>query len=300
MNTELIEILESLKRLRASQGETGKAYGYALAIQAIQAYPHPIISDQEAVRIPGVNPSISREIDQFLSTGSLPDLDEATEKDRVIQLFMSVEKVGPVKAEKWYQAGYRTLEEIPASAATNAQRIGLRLHSELTQKIPRAEISQYQELLHQYFDPLQIQFQICGSYRRGKAESGDMDVLVIDQDSPDKQTMKRILEWPYLTDVLAGGSKKVLGVCRLPGPHLHRRIDFELVQSWEYPFALIYFTGPASFIVEMRDYCRSRGYRLNEKSLFDPEGQAILVDSEEELFQILGLQYLTPEERDSY
>lgn len=112
--------------------------------------------------------------------------------------------------------------------------------------------------------------------------------------------MRTILEWPYLTNTLASGPKKFLGVSKLPGCSRYRRIDIELVQPWEYPFAVVYFTGPASFNVKMRDYCRRYGLRLNEKSLLNINGQPVHVSSEEQLFQILGLEYLTPQQRDSY
>jgi len=297
MNAGIVSMLEQMMRLRLEQGETGKVHGYTRAIRAIQAYPYQITSAQQAVSIPGVGPSLSQRIGEFLTTGRVAELAGSEEKNRIIELFMSVDRVGMVKAEEWYRAGYRRLEDISRWACTDAQWIGIQLYPDLSQRIPREEIDVYNQLLNQYLSPLGIRYQICGSYRRGRPTSGDMDVLVID--IPGRDTMTEVLRWPYLTHSLAAGPKKFLGVCRLSG-RPHRRIDIELVQPEEYPYAVTYFTGPASFNVKMRDYCRNYGLRLNEKSLLNAQGQPILVDSEQQLFQILGIQWLTPEQRDAY
>ncbi len=297
MNADIIQMLERMQRLRIDQGEAGKVHGYTRAIRAISVYPKRIESAAEAKNIPGVGPSMSARIGEFLTTGRVAELAGLDEKERVIKLFLSVDRVGPVKAEEWYRAGYRRLEDIPRSAATDAQWIAIQLHGDLIQRIPRAEIDRFKQLLSDYLAPRGIQFEICGSYRRGRPDSGDMDVLVIDQSG--RNIMQETLGWPYLTHALASGPKKFLGVCRLP-EGLHRRIDIELVQPLEYPYAVTYFTGPASFNVKMRDYCRQFGLRLNEKSLLNVDGSPIYVPSEQELFRILSLQWLTPEERDRY
>ena len=52
--------------------------------------------------------------------------------------------------------------------------------SEFEKRIPRSEIDNYKNLCEQSFalyDP-KIVFQICGSYRRGKESSFDIDLLL--------------------------------------------------------------------------------------------------------------------------
>lgn len=140
-------------RLRIEQGEVGKVHGYTRAIQSIQAYPFPITSAEQAASLPGIGPSLSQKIGEFLSTGRVSELSGREEKERVIRLFLSVDRVGLVKAEEWYQAGYRRLEDIPPSAATEAQMIGIRLYPDLHQRIPRSEIDRYGQLLFEYLSP---------------------------------------------------------------------------------------------------------------------------------------------------
>ena len=106
------------------------------------------------------------------------------------------------------------------------------------------------------------------------------------------------LTCPIFTHKLSRGPKKYMGVGIVD--QIHRRIDVEVVQPHEYPFALMYFTGPKTFNTKLRDHFKEMGYTLNEKSLNDDEGTLYPANSEEDIFEMAGLQYLTPEERDKY
>lgn len=295
-NSNIVDMLQRMQRLRVEQGETGKVHGYVRAIRAIENYPVKITSAEQALSIPGIGPSMSQRIGEFLTTGRVAELAGLDQKDQIIKLFMNIDRVGLDTAERWYRAGYRTLSDVPQSACNAGQWIGLTLYPDLSQRIPRAEVDVYNQYLTQYLGVLKIQFIICGSYRRGKETSGDIDVVVLDQ--PGRQILNEVLSSPMFTHTLASGPKKFLGVCKLPGS-IHRRIDLELAQSYEYIATVTYFTGPASFNVKMREHADRIGYHLNEKAL-TRGGQIIPLNTEEQLFTTLGLQYLTPEERDRY
>ena len=295
MNANIINMLERMLWLRTRQGETGKIHGYTRAIRSIKEYPQQITSAQQASHIPGVGPSIAQRIGEFLTTGHVSELAPDDEKDRIVKLFMSVGWIGIEKAENLYNAGYRRLEDIPESVLTRAQWISLQLRNDLSQKIPREEIDLFQRSLTEFLSPMGITFQICGSYRRGRPVSSDIDILVIDK--PGVHVMNEILKWPLIAYVIASGEKKSALIGRIA---IHRRIDIQLVQPHEYPFAVTYFTGPDSFNIKMRTYCASFGLRLNEKELIDAQGISRVVQSEQHLFEVLGLAWLTPEQRDAY
>jgi DNA polymerase/3'-5' exonuclease PolX len=101
------------------------------------------------------------------------------------------------------------------------------------------------------------------------------------------------------THTLASGPKKFMGIAQLVPDGVHRRVDIELVDPEEYPFALAYFTGSATFNVKMRSWCEQHGFTLNEKQLIENKtGQRYYATNEEQLFTMVGLKYLTPAERD--
>jgi DNA polymerase/3'-5' exonuclease PolX len=304
MNEQIINIFHQLHDLRISQNEPWRAKAYQRAIDTIKNYPQPLTSGAEAQKLPGIGASLASKIDEIIQTGTVAELSMAqspktvddTERDNVLKLFQTIERVGPVTAKRWYDAGYRRIEDIPQEATTEGQWIGIQLYYDLIQRIPREEIQLAEKLLHQCLDPLGIEFEIAGSYRRGKANSGDIDILVID--NPDMDVLNTVVQCPLFRYRLAQGEKKFLGVGLID--QLHRRIDVELVQPQHYPFAIVYFTGPGSFNVKMREYAAHHGLRLNEKGLFGSEGEFYPAQSEKDLFHILGLKYLTPEERNKY
>lgn len=299
-NNLIISIFEQLRDIRISQNKEWEAKAYEKAISAIRTHHHEITSGKMAKQLPNIGDRMAGRIDEILTTGALAELgpqsESYDEKSQVLKLFESIHRVGPKTAQKWYQLGYRKIEDIPLTDCTDAQKIGIQLHADLNQRIPRAEVDEINKVITDFLASKGIKFQICGSYRRGRPDCGDVDILVISQ--PDRDVLAEVLECPIFTHTLAKGSKKYLGIGKIK--ELHRRIDVEVVQPEEYPYAVVYFTGPGSFNVKMRDHTSQMGYRLNEKSLTDYQGNSYSAKSEEHVFELLGLKYLTPKERDAY
>ncbi len=65
---------------------------------------------------------------------------------------------------------------------------------------------------------------------------------------------------------------------------------------------LLYFTGSDFFNTQMRIIALERGFTLSEYSICPlgetgVKGDPIPVNSEEDVFEVLGMKYKTPEER---
>ncbi|XP_073096627.1 DNA polymerase lambda isoform X2 [Manis javanica] len=159
----------------------------------------------------------------------------------------------------------------------------------------------------------------CGSYRRGKATCGDVDVLLTHPDGRSHQGIfSRLLDSlrqrGLLTDDLVsqenGRQQKYLGVCRLPGPgRRHRRLDIIVVPYSEFACALLYFTGSAHFNRSMRALAKTKGMSLSEHALSTAvvrdtrgfkvgPGRVLPTPTEKDVFRLLGLPYREPAERD--
>jgi DNA polymerase/3'-5' exonuclease PolX len=301
MNAELVKVLEDLKQLRITQKQTGRAHGYTRAIQALKAWPKKITSYAEAIEVPGIGDSIASKLDEFIRTDKVTELSPNDERDKVIKLFMEIDQVGPVTARQWYDAGHRALADLQNVRLSAGQRASLQYHDELIQRIPRAEIDEFNAVLA----GAPVKYEICGSYRRKHPTSGDVDVLVVAE--PGKNAIAEIkawlseerLGWKFFTHVLSEGPKKLLGICQLVADGTHRRIDLELVQPEELPCAVTYFTGSKDFNIWMRDHASTLGYRLNEKQLLLADTQIPApVATEQQLFEILGIAWVEPEQRD--
>jgi len=153
------------------------------ASQTIELYPEAITSGIDAKRKinKGIGDSIQLEIDEYLSTGTskrLESLKEAFKERRdVIDLFRTLHGVGPITANRFYDLGFRTLDDLWYKAdLTEAQKTSIYYRHHLELRIPREEIRYFEGLLHQLFPYLEI--IIVGSYRRGELDSGDIDVLI--------------------------------------------------------------------------------------------------------------------------
>jgi len=128
---------------------------------------------------------IAAKIDEIIKTGQLRKLNnyKADDKTVAINLISRVSGIGPAGAKKFVlEKGVRTLDDLKKLEAhlTHHQKIGLKYFEELESKIPRAEIKVLESIVKESLkelDPLLIG-TVCGSYRRGLPQSGDIDFLI--------------------------------------------------------------------------------------------------------------------------
>jgi DNA polymerase lambda len=250
------------------------------------------------------------------------ELEENSEQVQAFRIFGKVFGAGPSTVRKWFALGYRTLEDLRDKATlTSQQQIGLRYYEEFQKRIPRAEVQMIASLIIAHIQNLDPDYicEVCGSYRRGKSDCGDMDILVT---HPREKKLHGVLMQLVpilhaaniitddLTGIKNGLQDKYMGVCwsGLPGA-VHRRIDIQVVPLVEWPFALLYFTGSGYFNRSMRLWAQRHGFSLSEHALVRRYGkphstQEIKGDpipgirTEKEVFDALGLEYKAPHERD--
>ena len=148
----------------------------------------------------------------------------------------------------------------------------------------------------------QLIFEICGSFRRGQNDSGDIDVLITCPGlSSDIKLFKFLSKLVKLLkkdnfivdDLTKTGEKKYMGVCKLKSNLPARRIDIRCVNYDEYYSSLLYFTGSKNFNLLMRQNAIDMNYSLNEYGLKNKKtGELMKLNSEEELFKILNVPYM--------
>ncbi|KAM9362704.1 DNA polymerase lambda [Symphorus nematophorus] len=321
-NKHITDKLEVLAKAYTHQGDKWRALSYSKAVNALKSYHKTVTSYQEACQIPGIGKRMADKIDEIMESGHLRKLDHIGEAVPVLELFTNIWGAGTKTAQLWYQQGFRTLEDIRTKAhLSNTQKIGLKHYDDFLDRMPREEAGAIEKVVRdavQAIDP-QLVAMACGSYRRGKATCGDVDVLISHPDGKShKGVFSKVLQTlhdsGFLTDDLVsheenGEQKKYLGVCRLPGPsHRHRRLDIIVVPYYEFACALMYFTGSAHFNRSMRALAKTRNMSLSEHSLNENVvrkgslkvhgGTPLTTPSEKDVFSILGIPYRQPHERD--
>ncbi|KAK9297035.1 hypothetical protein QLX08_009132 [Tetragonisca angustula] len=324
-NQDLCDFLIDLANYERNVSKNIYKYNaYRKAATTLSGLPERVKNGQEARKLPGIGEKIAKKIDEFLSTGKLQKLEDIKkdESNVAINLLTRVSGIGPAKAKELVDKGIKTLEDLKKhqDKLNHHQKIGLKYFEDFEKSIPRKEVEKIEKIIKNSIAKLNEKYivTICGSYRRGKKESGDIDVLLTHPTytSKEKESKKRIsllkdivecLERKKLiVDTISLGSTKFMGVCQVPinSEKPFRRLDIRLTPYDQYYCGVLYFTGNDLFNKNMRAHALEKNYTLNEYTLkrLTPEGtpgEAEKITCEEDIFQILGLPYKEPKDRNS-
>ncbi|KAL7672832.1 hypothetical protein ACOME3_007712 [Neoechinorhynchus agilis] len=333
-NQEIVDMLIEIGEYELNVNKQRFKYNaYRKAAESVRQYTKCITSVEEArklvrLKLPrlrisigafkeGVGARIAEKIGEFLSKGEINKYIEVhnDEKAHIIEKLSSVSGIGPSTARKLYDDGVRSIEDLQAikSNLTHHQQIGLKYYEEFMQRIPRTEMTSLSEFIRRSIHEFDNRYKVesVGSYRRGMASSRDLDILLThpsystsDHLCPGlfQLAIEHLLSTNFLTDTMALGETKFMGVCRLSNQHIHRRIDIRLFPADEYFCAVFYFTGSANFNKRFRVKCLEKGFTLNEYCIrrigsTGVPGEKLSVRSEKDLFNYVGERYLRPDER---
>lgn len=311
-NSKIITYLHALKDLETS---FFKIRAYKNAIDNLSKIHHPIYSVEDVENVNGIGKSIKSKVKEIIETGKLAsygiDLNspferQKKENEKVRNKLIQIHGIGPKKAKALYESGiiFENLGE-HLDVLSHAQKIGFLLFDDLQHRIPFKEMRLHDKIIQQSCK--EVTAEITGSYRRKCKTSGDIDVLITTTDLKAFQSaVDNMIETKYITHILAQGSKKLIGVCKLKDLP-HRRIDIIYTHPNRFPYALLYFTGSGEFNVKMRNIALQKKYSLSEYGLkrlnknededVDEERQIANIKSEKDIFHFLGISYLQPKDR---
>lgn len=325
-NKELCDELKKIATSYEHQRDEWRARGYNLAAAGVARYHKKIESAEEALKIPGVGARIAGKIAEFIAYGQTRKT-KLKDQDVVAQERLGqIHGVGATCVARLWANGVRSVEDLRErlDLLTPTQRIGLRYLEEFEQRIPREEVAEIETIVRETalrLDPNLI-LVTCGSYRRGKATCGDVDILITHRHGHQRplysllqQLVEQLTKRGLVTDSLTSLDKegeeegKWMGVCQLRPTLPHRRIDFQMIARESWPFALLYFTGSEHFNRSMRNWARKNHMSLSQHALvlrptpksetgMHKKGAKIPCNTEEEVFKALKLDYVPPNERD--
>lgn len=312
--SSVLSALETMYLGDLAAGERFKALAYKKVIDGIRKMPGPLNTIEDVTGMPGVGAKIKAKIQEILDTGSLRAAESVKARTDVggMEVLLRVHGIGPVKARELMKAGIHTIAGLREAAEANpalltdAQTLGLRFYEAGLQRIPRAEMLAHEATL-QTITPPALTGTIVGSFRRGAADSGDVDMLLTYNGAVTAkaasaafaQFITRLRDVYEVVEVLATGAKKWMGYVGLRGG-TPRRLDLLLTPPTEFPFALLYFTGSDKFNVAFRRHCLDRGYSLNEhgfKQVADAAAAVPAMTTEADIFAFVGLMFVPPTER---
>ena len=344
--TKLLEFVNfEIKRLKNEDPQDKKIKGnqfrakqISVVIKVLKNYPEKITIKNyiELQALPGIGKNTINRIKEILETNKLSELEEFSstfddklykKKKKIIENLKEVVGIGPNKAEEFYELGIKNVDDLKKKVQDGKIEVndkillGLNYFGIYEGKIPRKEITEIQKKvltkavtkLNEKFpeENNKINFIICGSYRREKPTSGDIDILLYNsnENSKSKTSKEQYLEHfidilkdgknPFLLDDLTDKNyqTKYMGFCKYKDNPV-RRIDIRFIKYKSYPFAILYFTGSMELNKKMREIAKNLGYKLSEYSLEDIKtGKKFYAKSEEEIFNKLGMDYIDPKFR---
>lgn len=311
----IIADLDVLRRTSSTEpAGVFKARSYEAAIKFLKELPKPILTLEDLPpykKGDGLTGKLREKVVERITTGVMTEAEKARSERNpdAIETFMAIYGVGPKKALDLIQAGYRSIADLRAAVAANPkllnknQQIGLRYYEDLLQRIPRTEMDQHAATL-MAAKPAALEGVIVGSYRRGRPDSGDIDMLIrttdpaVDVGKVLTEYVKALKSAGYIKEVLAQGEHKCLAICQLPGAVSHR-LDLLVTPPDEFACAVLYFTGSDDFNVRMRQLALERGYTLNEHALTELKTKTPVagLKTERDIFAFLKMEWREPTER---
>ena len=302
-------------------------------IGILKDYPKKITltNFQELKDIRGIGKGTLSRIEEILKKGYLKEVgqfvdikkDKKDDKSNITE----VVGIGRTKALEFFNLGIKDVKTLKKNVKNNQVdvndkiKLGLKYHGVYKTKIPRKEIDEIYKMLkkiikkmnkkYSYSKEKQYCVEICGSYRREKNTSNDIDVLLTklkttDESSKNDKHLSRFVKklkkkiklnqnQPLLVDDMTDKhiKTKYMGFCKYKKKPV-RRIDIRFIPYSSYASALLYFTGSSDLNKKMRTVAIKKGYKLSEYGLFKKDGTKIKTKTERDIFKKLGLEYIVP------
>lgn len=319
-NDSIAGKLDEISNFYQLERDDFRMAAYRNAANAIRAYPQPINNGQTVLtHIKGVGISIAKDVNDLLTVGYIPRLaalqQRYPDRSKVVEEFSKYYGIGPDTANKFYDAGYRTVDELLISGQLHeAQKLGIQYYPEISQPISRDEMNMIVYQIGQLLNPIGIKWDVLGSYRRGEKSSRDIDLAIRSDGFYDLAAIINILQ-PLLKVKLSQGPVVYRGIMRLSVGsgeggvgvggvgegvgvgYIHHRIDVFIYPPSEWAFAVLHYTGSAASNTLLSSRANQFGWTLNQKGLFNADNYSFPANSEEDIYAWLRVYYMEPWQR---
>ncbi len=190
-NEPFLAELRKIKMARLLRGDEIGVRAYSTSIAALAAFPRPLKSTREVLALPGCDTKIAHLFHEWRTNEGRIEEVEEIERDeqlRVLRIFYEIWGVGATTARELYDRGWRDLDDVIEygwDTLSRVQQIGLKYYDDFQEKIPREEVERIAATVVQHAKKVRddgIECCIVGGYRRGKAMSGDVDLILSHRD----------------------------------------------------------------------------------------------------------------------
>ena len=260
-------------------------------------------------QIPGVGASIAEKIEELIKTGNLQYYEELRNKVPVdFESLSGIEGLGPKKIKVlWDKLKIKNMDDLEKAALEHKisalPHFKKKTEENMLKAIEFAKKSRGRYILG-FTLPLVRSIEerlrkvpyvkkvvAAGSVRRMKETVGDVDFLVLTEDS--SKVMEFFVSMPEVIQVIEKGKTKSAVKLKTG-----MNADIRTLPEQSFGAALQYFTGSKDHNIALRRIAQDKGWKLSEYGLFQKEEQ-IAGRTEEEVYEKLGLPWISPELREN-
>jgi len=155
-------------------------------------------------------------------------------------------------------------------------------------KVPRGQAAAAGYKVMAAIGPYVRRAEICGSIRRGVELVHDCDIVAVAYH--DEAAAAAMEALAGMGEIIRAGKK--LTSARVEGV----QVDLWLVPNESWGAALMFATGSPHLNIRQRQMARRRGMVLNRYGLYR-DGDPVAGETEQEVYEALGMAYLEPAER---
>lgn len=282
----------------------------AQTIESLAENLETLAKEEKLTSLPGIGQDLARKITEILETGKLKFFGQIRKSipAGLLQI-MEIPGLGPKHTMLLYKKlKISNLKELKQAALAgkirNVPGLGEKTEQNILQGLEQKEKSSLRHNLDVAYLTAQIIIEElgkkaplekiipAGSLRRMKETIGDLDILAVS-----KKTKQVI-------DVFCGlaGVKKILASGPTKGSILLNtglQVDLRVVAPESFGAAFLYFTGSKALNIKIRQFAQKKNLKINEYGVFNLKtNKKIAGKSEEEIFKILGLEYIPQEMRE--
>lgn len=312
-NTEIAGIFNNIADLLEIKGENPfRIRAYRKAAFNITGLGRDIssVSAAELLDIPGVGHDLAAKIEEYLKTGKVDAYEKLKlEAPETLIDMLAIPGLGPKTVSMLYKnhnvrdidsleklAREHRLSGLPGiKDKTEAGIIkGIEMVRRFAARHPLGKMLPLANEIreHIYASAPVEKLVIAGSLRRWKETIRDIDIIATSKD-PDA-VMKVFTRMPYVSQIITKGPTKSSVVLK-DGV----QVDIRVVEEESFGSALAYFTGSKEHNIRLRELASKAGLKINEYGIFrEKDNRKLGGKSEEDIYNVLGLQYVPPELRE--
>jgi DNA polymerase (family X) len=315
-NAEVADQFDLLADLLEIEGaDSFRVIAYRRAATLMRETPTGIAQmalDGKAKTLSGIGKTIEEKIVQIVEKGEIDALRERKERipAGVIE-FMRLPGLGPKTARRiWEELGVTSIDELRTAAESERLRtlsgLGPKTEENVLKALAAKPVGPARTLLGKALPallavveelrshPAAERVSEAGSARRRCESVRDLDIIATASDPAALTEHFTGLGW--VAEVIAKGPTKAT-VLSNDG----MRFDLRVVPPDCYGNLLQHFTGAKAHNVAMREAAVKRGLSISEYGVQETEsGKVFTSETEEELYDYLGYQFIPPELRENH